>query len=134
MRKTGNEGGKDAEKRVKASRKDGELPVQGEKHRLEHRIIISGGTERRWSDVEAADLLYLGTEMLLGEEGKSGRGVINGRSVSEITGMSRYRSNNGGKEERERQEERVVKRWLAWISQSQFPAVHSSSSSSSILL
>ncbi|KAL8493439.1 hypothetical protein ACS0TY_024592 [Phlomoides rotata] len=137
-RKSGNEGGKDAEnqgRRVKASRKDGELPVQGEKHRVEHRIIISGEEgRRRWSDVEAAELLYLGTEMLLGEEGKSGRGVINGRSVSEITGVSRYRSNNGGKEGREREEERVVKRWLAWISQSQqhpFPAVHSATSSSS---
>ncbi|KAI3444189.1 hypothetical protein Pfo_000854 [Paulownia fortunei] len=148
-RKSGNEPGKDGPlaenpgRRSKASRKDGQLLVQGDKHRLEHRIIISGGGEaeeegqRRWSDVQASDLLYLRSEMLLGreeEEGKNGRGVINGRSVSEITGMSRYRSNNGGKEERERQEEGVVKRWLAWISQSQqqqTPAVHSATSSSS---
>ncbi|XP_057787169.1 RING-H2 finger protein ATL43-like [Salvia miltiorrhiza] len=121
-------------RRGKAGRKDGQLPVQGDKHRLEHRIIISGGGEglRRWSDVQAADLLYLGSEMLLGgEEGESGSGVINGRSVSEITGMSRYRGNNGGKEERERQEEGVVNRWLAWISQSQHhhnPAVQSATS------
>ncbi|KAH6779481.1 hypothetical protein C2S52_010718 [Perilla frutescens var. hirtella] len=139
-----NEAGKDAEnpgRRSKASRKDGQLPVQGDKHRLEHRIIISGEEAeeglRRWSDVQ----LYLGSEMLLGggeEEGRSGSGVINGRSVSEITGMSRYRSNNGdgGKEERERerQEEGVVKRWLAWVSQSQHhhnPAVQSAISAAS---
>ncbi|KAL0339929.1 UNVERIFIED_CONTAM: RING-H2 finger protein ATL43 [Sesamum radiatum] len=114
-------------RKSKASRKDGQLPVQGDKHRLEHRIIISGGEEaeegerRRWSDVQAAEFLYLRKEMILGEgedEEGSGRdrGVINERSVSEITGMSRYRSNNGG---REREEEGVAKRWLAWISQSQ---------------
>lgn len=130
-------------RRSKSSRKDGQLPVKADdadKHRLEHRIIISGsGGEaaegmRRWSDVQAADMLYLGSEMLL----ESGRGVINERSVSEMTGVSRYRCNNGGgreREERERLEEGVVKRWLAWISQSQQPAVHSapppSSSSSS---
>ncbi|KAL3841066.1 hypothetical protein ACJIZ3_025657 [Penstemon smallii] len=111
----------------KVNRKDGQLPVQGDnnnnKHRLEHRIIISGGEEeegrRRWSDVQAADFLYLKTEMILLEEGGSGRGVINERSVSEITGMSRYRDNNGGERGRERQEEEgVVKRWLDWISQS----------------
>ncbi|KAL0404639.1 UNVERIFIED_CONTAM: RING-H2 finger protein ATL43 [Sesamum radiatum] len=116
-------------RKSKASRKDGQLPVQGDEHRLEHRIIISGGEEaeeggrRRWSDVQAAEFLYLRKEMILGEgkeEEGSGRdrdrGVINERSVSEITGMSRYRSTNGG---REREEEGVVKRWLAWISQSQ---------------
>ncbi|KAK4415338.1 RING-H2 finger protein ATL43 [Sesamum alatum] len=105
-------------RKSKASRKDGQLPVQGDKHRLEHRIIISGGEEgrRRWSDVEAAELLYLRKEMILEEEEGSGRRVINERSVSEITGMSRYRSNNGG---REREEEGAVKRWLAWISLSQ---------------
>lgn len=127
-------------RRSKACRKDGQLPVQVDKHRVEHRIIISGGEGvRRWSDVQAADLLYLRSEMLLGE---SGSGVINGRSVSEITGMSRYGSNNGGKEgrererqreERERQEEGVVRRWLAWISQSQQqnPAVQSATSAAS---
>ncbi|KAL9154786.1 hypothetical protein ABFS82_10G139800 [Erythranthe guttata] len=93
-------------RRSKSARKDGQLP-------------------RRWSDVEAAaELLYLGSEMLIGEE--SGRSVIKGRSVSEITGVSRYRSNNG-KEERERMvEEGVVKRWLAWISHSQHPPPSSS--------
>ncbi|KAK6151433.1 hypothetical protein DH2020_014068 [Rehmannia glutinosa] len=125
-----------------SSRKDGQLPVvQGDKHRLEHRIVISGDGEveegrRRWSDVQAAEILYLRSEMILGggEETGSGRGVINERSVSEITGMSRYRrSNNGGKEERERREESVVKRWMDWISHSQqkTTAVNSATSSSS---
>ncbi|XP_011079276.1 RING-H2 finger protein ATL43-like [Sesamum indicum] len=108
-----------------ASRKDGQLPVQGDGHRLEHRIIISGAGEaeeeegRRWSDVQASEILYLRSEMILGGEEGSGRGEINERSVSEITGVSRYRNNNGRKEGRERQEEAVVKRWSDWISQSQ---------------
>ncbi|KAG6430919.1 hypothetical protein SASPL_108993 [Salvia splendens] len=120
-KKTGNSGWK--------GRKDSQLPVQGDRHRLEHRIIISGGREeeeaerlRRWSDAQATESLYLKSEMLL--EGESGSGVINGRSLSEITGMSRYRGNNGGKG-KEEERERVVKKWLAWISQSQHPAVQS---------
>ncbi|XP_073296553.1 RING-H2 finger protein ATL43 [Primulina huaijiensis] len=130
------------------TRKDGQLLVaqNGEKHRLEHRIIISteetsaSDQHQRWSDVQPSELLYLKSEMIMserreGQEG-SGRGVITGRSVSEITGVSRYRSN-----ERERHEVRegVVMRWLAWISQSpqykhQKPAVQSSSSSSSAVV
>ncbi|KAL3637009.1 hypothetical protein CASFOL_019308 [Castilleja foliolosa] len=108
------------------SRKDGQLLVQGDnKHRLEHRIIVSGGGEegegrRRWSDVEAVDMLYLRTEMIIGGEEESGNSVINGRSVSEITGVSRCNNGGGRREERERRQgEGVMKRWLAWISQSQ---------------
>lgn len=129
------------------SRKDGlllEKQKQVEKHRLEHRIIIAGEAQasssnsshdHRWSDVQPPDLLYLRSEMILstslgfsrrrkiGEDENdtaevSGRGVINERSVSEITGMSRYRS-NGRQEEEGQRHEGVVKRWLAWISQSQ---------------
>ncbi|XP_055824491.1 RING-H2 finger protein ATL43 [Solanum dulcamara] len=112
-----------------------------EERRLEHRIIISGdepepaetsgsGSRSRWSDVEGCDRLYLRSEMILSESRRysgsrkrtvemgSGRRVINERSVSEMTGMSRFRSNE---EERERERERkgAVKRWLDWISQSQ---------------
>ncbi|KAL2480887.1 RING/U-box superfamily protein [Abeliophyllum distichum] len=123
-----------------------EKQKQVEKHRLEHRIIISGKApessssssnphDHRWSDLQPSDLLYLRSEMILssslrfsrrrgsiGDENdtaeESGRGVINGRSVSEITGMSRYKS-NGRQEEEGQRHEGVVKRWLAWISQSQ---------------
>ncbi|KAL6523359.1 hypothetical protein OROGR_016962 [Orobanche gracilis] len=123
--------------RSRSCRRDGELPVQVEKHRLEHRIVISGGGDgaaseeewrRRWSDVEASDMLYLRSEMILGgkeEERWSRNGVINGGSVSEITGVSRYRmsnssSNGGWRDERERRHgEGVVKIWLSWISQYQ---------------
>lgn len=80
-------------------------------------------------------MLYLRSEMILsdsrrysgsrkrrdeieGGEG-SGRRVINERSVSEMTGMSRFRSN----EERERERKGAVKRWLDWISQSQNKSV-----------
>lgn len=119
------------------SRKDGQLLVaqNGDKHRLEHRIIISGEetcAAERWSDVQASELLYLKTEMIMREEEGNGRGVITERSVSEIRGVSRYRSN-------ERDRHGVVMRWLAWISQSpqynhQKPAVQSQSSSSSVVV
>ncbi|XP_043719456.1 RING-H2 finger protein ATL43 [Telopea speciosissima] len=46
----------------------------------------------------------------------SGRNVINVRSVSEITGLSRFPNRTSGGHERER-EERVIKRWWAWASQ-----------------
>ncbi|OIS97134.1 PREDICTED: RING-H2 finger protein ATL43 [Nicotiana attenuata] len=134
-----------------------------EQRRLEHRIIISGdesedrsasGTQYRWSDVEACDMLFLRSEMILSESRRysgsrkwtadierrncnsgSGRGVINERSVSEMTGMSRFRSNEeerGRQLERQRQRRRAVTRWLDWISQSQsvpLPAAASSTSS-----
>lgn len=124
------------------TRKDGQLlgAQNGDKHRLEHRIIISTeetGAAERWSDVQPSELLYLKSEMIMSErreEEGSGRGVITERSVSEITGVSRYRSNE--REDRHGEREGVVMRWLAWISQSpqynhQKPAVQSSSSASS---
>lgn len=134
------------------TRKDGMLlnknhhqgAAQGaEERRLEHRIIISGdepatsgsGAPYRWSDVEACDMLYLRSELILSESrrysgsrkrtaeiGGSGRGVINERSVSEMTGMSRFRSNEEERE-RERQRKGAVNRWMAWISQSQNKSV-----------
>ncbi|KZV29562.1 hypothetical protein F511_00840 [Dorcoceras hygrometricum] len=122
------------------SRKDGQLLVGDNKHRVEHRIIISAGDTaekvQRWSDVQASELLYLRSEMIMREEEeeeRSGRGVINERSVSEITGVSRYRSNE---RDRQAQGEGAVMRWLAWISQSpQYkPAVQSSSSSPSLVV
>ncbi|KAL2928853.1 RING-H2 finger protein ATL43 [Bienertia sinuspersici] len=105
-----------------------------------------GGVHERWSDVQPYDLLYLKSEMLMNEGrrssaskrvqgnysgvrmqgiiegGGSGRNVINERSVSEITGLSRFSSRNiggGGNEERERERHNgVIARWMAWISQS----------------
>ncbi|XP_027356859.1 RING-H2 finger protein ATL43-like [Abrus precatorius] len=119
--------------------------------RLEHRIIVSpgpvpkSGVDERWSDVQASDLLYLTSEMIMSENGRTknddelsqedswnGRGIINSRSVSEITRLSRFNREcqphqqqlqRHGDRERER-EERLVKRWLAWISKSRtLPAV-----------
>ncbi|KAF8035163.1 hypothetical protein BT93_C1254 [Corymbia citriodora subsp. variegata] len=121
-----------------------------ERRRLQHRIIVSGEESRqRWSDVQPSDLLYLRSEMIISNsgrfpggargssgkqegEGEGGRSVINGRSVSDFTGMSRFGNNNGILTNHERQRRRqmetdtatgLVSRWLAWISQS--PAVRS---------
>ncbi|KAD3068126.1 hypothetical protein R6Q59_017924 [Mikania micrantha] len=91
--------------------------------RYEHRIIVG---PQRWSDVQPSDLLYLRSEMILSDvrrlkrsrpsvlhEGnngwwQSGRGVINSRSVSELTGLSRFGSN---------EEAGVVSRLLARLSE-----------------
>ncbi|KMT03284.1 hypothetical protein BVRB_8g198260 [Beta vulgaris subsp. vulgaris] len=111
-------------------------------------VIDQGGAKQqeRWSDVQPYDLFYLRSEMLMNEgrrsssckrnnhgvrvqginiNGGSGRNVINERSVSEITGLSRFSSRRntggggGGNEERERQRHNgAIARWMAWISQS----------------
>ncbi|KAI3811445.1 hypothetical protein L1987_21169 [Smallanthus sonchifolius] len=79
--------------------------------RFEHRIVVGTSGAQRWSDVQPSDLLYLRSELILsdvrrlkrsrpsvlhgGNNGwwQSGRGVINSRSVSEMTGLSRFGSN-----------------------------------------
>lgn len=150
-----------------------------EQRRLEHRIIVSGvgevgggggvsdnGPNRRWSDVQPSDLLFLRSEMILSDSRRfmgsssstrgvkpsvscSGGGIdernsneINARSVSEITGLSRFRSNEQQYEYQRQAEQRqrqagAVSRWLAWISQPQTQQqqqkIPSSSSSSSSL-
>ncbi|GFY96203.1 RING/U-box superfamily protein [Actinidia rufa] len=112
------------------------LTSDSDPHRVEHRIIIGDGRFlQRWSDVLPSDLLYLRSEMIMSEirggfgasgsrpSGESGRGAINGRSVSEITGLSRFGEANSNnqhrrREEREEREAGLVSRWLAWITQS----------------
>ncbi|XP_021723692.1 RING-H2 finger protein ATL43-like, partial [Chenopodium quinoa] len=134
-------------------RKDGMLLTVDKDRRVEHKIIInpSAAHYERWSDVQPYDLFYLRSEMLMNEGRRSstskrvygkydgvrmqgiinnGRSVINERSVSEITGLSRFSSRNtgnggGGNEERERERHNgAIARWMAWISQSR-PAVRS---------
>lgn len=96
-------------------RKDGMLLTKEEssverRKRLEHRIIVSPSARlhqnQRWSDVQPCDMLYLTSEMMImsggvknvnrrnNESSWSGRRVINSRSMSEITGLSRFQSNN----------------------------------------
>ncbi|KAK1420881.1 hypothetical protein QVD17_22823 [Tagetes erecta] len=81
--------------------------------RLEHRIVVGtrGSGVERWSDVQPSDLLYLRSEMMMmmkkkrsrpsvmheGGNNGCGRGVINSRSVSEMTGLSRFGSNEVSK-------------------------------------
>ncbi|KAF5456433.1 hypothetical protein F2P56_025921 [Juglans regia] len=133
--------------------------------RFEHRIIVSpgsGGFNQRWSDVQPSDLLYLRSEMIISNSRRlsssasgsrpsmtrqhdssiiggngwwGGRNVINARSVSEITGLSRFQNpSHQYEQQREEQEQRqagVVSRWLAWISQTR-PAVRSERTTATI--
>ncbi|ONI27128.1 hypothetical protein PRUPE_1G069300, partial [Prunus persica] len=122
-------------------RKDGLLLGQ-DRTRLEHRIIISpglacgpGGLHQRWSDVQPSDLLYLRSEMIMSEGRRSwscggGSSVINSRSVSEITGLSRFsnraRSNESLSHHQQQQQQRQLKlvaRWLAWVSSLSRPGI-----------
>jgi E3 ubiquitin-protein ligase RNF38/44 len=96
------------------------------RRRLEHRIIVSPSVpvtnirsglhkNQRWSDVQPCDLLYLTSEMMIMSESRrvmkknmnkrnsndscwNGRGEINSRSVSEITGFNRFQTNNTTKQ------------------------------------
>ncbi|XP_071725412.1 RING-H2 finger protein ATL43-like [Rutidosis leptorrhynchoides] len=134
---------------AEARRKDGMLLVAADEERrrrrksfekrFEHRIVVGtgGGTDsnknNRWSDVQPSDLLYLRSEMMilkksrplvLHEEGnnglwQNGRSVINSRSVSEMSGLSRFGSNEVG----------VLSRWLARLSE---PKSGRNSSSSNV--
>ncbi|XP_051149785.1 RING-H2 finger protein ATL43-like [Andrographis paniculata] len=122
-----------------AARKDGQLLGAAAADRLEHRIVISAAEgPRRWSDAQAAEILYLRAgEMIVSGNG-NGRSVNKERSVSEITGVSRYTCNNRdgkgkGKGKQEEEERAVVRRWLDWISQSE-PAGHSAPGGASIVV
>ncbi|PWA41091.1 Zinc finger, RING/FYVE/PHD-type [Artemisia annua] len=112
---------KKEETQDKQHRKDGLLlgaMTSDEVRRLEHRIVV-GETKSgayRWSDVQPSDLLYLRSEMILSDvrrlkrwtggnnDNNSGRDVINSRSMSEMTGLSRFGIN---------EETGVLSRWLA---------------------
>ncbi|KAJ0030479.1 hypothetical protein Pint_13946 [Pistacia integerrima] len=134
--------------------------------RFEHRISIvsggggGGGLHQRWSDVQPLDLLYLRSEKIINDSRRlslgstwqsirrqqehvsidggveSGSSVINARSVSEITGLSRFfnsECNGINRSNRQRQAQAgLVSRWLAWISSRSLtqPAVRSDHSSS----
>ncbi|KAJ0746414.1 putative transcription factor C2H2 family [Helianthus annuus] len=137
-------------KTVSGTRKDGLLLADTEaeaeeeerrrryEKRFEHRIVVGTSGAERWSDVQPSDLLYLRSEMILSDvrrlkrsrpsvlhEGnngwwQSGRGVINSRSVSEMTGLSRFGSSG---------EAGVVSRLLARLSE---PRSGRNSSSSNV--
>nr|XP_043622422.1 RING-H2 finger protein ATL43 [Erigeron canadensis] len=125
-------------------RKDGMLLEESkETRRFEHRIVVgTGGGGYRWSDVQPSDLLYLRSEMILSDHvrrlkrsrpsvlhevgnnnnnnnnnGGLWQNVINSRSVSEMTGLSRFGNNE------------MVSRWLARFSE---PKSQRNSSSSNV--
>nr|GEX20401.1 RING-H2 finger protein ATL43 [Tanacetum cinerariifolium] len=129
---------KKTRKKEEPNRKDGLLlgaMTSDEVRRLEHRIVVgeTKGGAYRWSDVQPSDLLYLRSEMILSDvrrlkrwtggndnNNNSGRDVINSRSMSEMTGLSRFGIN---------EETGVLSRWLARLSE---PKSGRNSSSSNV--
>lgn len=69
--------------------------------RFSHRIIVGDGRKGRWSDPRPSDLLFLRSEMIISDSGRvsaskgGGNGVINVRSLSEITAVCRFREGEG---------------------------------------
>ncbi|OIV97856.1 hypothetical protein TanjilG_12613 [Lupinus angustifolius] len=127
--------------RFMRQRKDGMLLSTENERRIEHRINIVSppcmrSEDQRWSDVQPLDLLYLTSEMIISNGGRKmmtlknrnndnddeddyGKGeiIINTRSVSEITGLSRFLRNSGIDDNNDSNREKgLVSRWLAWIS------------------
>ncbi|KAG1364468.1 RING-H2 finger protein ATL43 [Cocos nucifera] len=120
-------------------RKDGLLlPADREEfeRRCSHRIVVSGGDvmHERWSELRPSDLLFLRSEMIITDSGRfsasragrvsgssSGGGgdVISARCASEISGISRLptRSRSGGCARREEEEERTMRKWLAFAAE-----------------
>ncbi|CAL0305597.1 unnamed protein product [Lupinus luteus] len=93
--------------RLMRQRKDGMLLITEKERRIEQRINIVSppcmrSEDQRWSDVQPLDLLYLTSEMIISNGGRkmmrleNGKEeiMINTRSVSEITGLSRFLRNS----------------------------------------
>lgn len=118
-----------------------ETNKQQQDHRLHHRIVISSSdvSYQRWSDVRPSDLLYIkSSEMLMSESrrvsaasegGGSGKMVNKERSVSEIISRKRGSMSNEVHQQRQRQQEGFVSRWLAWVSDTKNHHHHSDNNS-----
>ncbi|GAA0138335.1 ubiquitin-protein ligase [Lithospermum erythrorhizon] len=147
-------------------RREDELLALAEKHRLQHKIIISGpetddnGPREGWSDVQESDMLYLQSEMILSDDNNNNRvtglkgskssilrqvkgcsssddlKVINERSVSEMTGLNRFRSheeherygNGRSKRQGNNNVGGVISRLKTWIPKPKYESEKPSSS------
>lgn len=101
------------------SRRSEPLGAQGDrdKHRLEHKIMVSDDGEEGQSKVSAEEELYLGTEMLMAD----GEADDNHDEDEEQAagGMRKSRSDLGERKGKEKEEEGIVKRLKEWIPQFQ---------------
>ncbi|KAJ4816143.1 RING zinc finger protein-like [Rhynchospora pubera] len=86
--------------------------------RFSHRIVVGDGEGtviERWSDLRPSDLVLLRSDERLSQCG--GRQEINGRSLSEITGVSRLAPSRFGAVPRRVEEERWLRNWLGLAAQ-----------------
>ncbi|KAL1553875.1 RING-type E3 ubiquitin transferase [Salvia divinorum] len=99
------------------SRRSEPLGAQGDRdrHRLEHKILVSDGGEEGRSEVPVEEELYLRTEMLMAD----GEADDNQDDEEETGGMRKSRSDLGERKGKEREEEGIVKRLKDWIPQFQ---------------
>ncbi|XP_073011391.1 RING-H2 finger protein ATL43 [Typha latifolia] len=92
---------------------------EGFERRYGHRIVLDGDgmTAERWSELGPSDLLFLRSEMIITESGRfsaphvggGSRGVITGRSLSEIAGVGRRLAPS-----RLEEEHRTMSKWLGF--------------------
>lgn len=140
------------------SRRDERLGIVGDKHRLEHQILVQDGGEAAASELrqqqrgevraEKEEVLYIRTEMLMGggdddddddnhdddDEEESSGSSSRGRR-REIRAMRKTRGDVGERKGKEKEEEGMVKRLMDWIpqfQQQQKPDVASTSSSAPV--
>jgi E3 ubiquitin-protein ligase RNF38/44 len=82
-----------------------------------HRIVVGDGectVVERWSDLRPSDLLFLRSGRM---SRSGGREEINGRSLSEIAGVSRLAPSRFGQGQSRVEEERRLRNWLGVAAQ-----------------
>lgn len=90
--------------------------------RFSHRIVMGEGEGtviERWSDLRPSDLVFLRSELDPSgrPSGCGGRQEINGRSLSEIAGVSRLAPSRLGHEPSRVEEERRLRNWVGLAAQ-----------------
>ncbi|KAG6413126.1 hypothetical protein SASPL_125827 [Salvia splendens] len=102
------------------SRRSKPLGAHGDrdKHRLEHKIMVSDDGEEGRSEVPTQEELYLRSEMLMAD-GEADDNHDEDEEEAAAGGMRKSRSDLGERKGKEREEEGIVKRLKEWIPQFQ---------------
>ncbi|KAF8400261.1 hypothetical protein HHK36_013558 [Tetracentron sinense] len=74
--------------------------------------------QRQRQELQKREEVIVGGVEDIDENGWNGRSVINSRSVSEITGLSRFSNRTSNQSHGQEREARAIRRWMAWVSHS----------------